>query len=504
MAQAPLTPQAATLHRLISAGQKAGVVMVEANAGDETLKSEKGSSAHPVAQQMIEALSKACTELDKTVLVVAEQLDTFNKALEKNFSNRLSQLAQKAATAIGTSVDDLAMKNEDLAERLADLERAEIETIMQTSSEMRQHLSDSAQQATKEITVFIKGEMKKLQDLVDNPQTELVELSRQQVAEVERLTNQNMETIKRQVSEYEKAIVSSFESLDAQAQDVLAAGKQKLSGKLLGYEQEFERKIIEVKDNLSKLTGAAIEELVSKGEAGNGKVVSCSEQAAKKLSNQVDDWQTNLSFVSDEYQTTLSQNKNSFEEMHAKRLAGRVIEAKDEINKIARDAQTKFTISHKLFVASLKRLEKQYYDRLEHLFLQFERALAQEAHLTPFGSAYPLQAGSELKGILRARLQARGMEIVKGFKRQVEQLESEYTRVSAGLHERLETVRATTIDGLEKQAKNMSLEASKVLRSLKNELAIYNLQLPEIDDAGHTAALAVKAYRSARLSFGSD
>ena len=46
----------------------------------------------------------------------------------------------------------------------------------------------------------------------------------------------------------------------------------------------------------------------------------------------------------------------------------------------------------------------------------------------------------------------------------------------------------------------MNTEVERALRGFRVELAQFNLQLPQIKDAGHAAALAVMAYKRARMS----
>lgn len=464
----------------------------------------KASGLGSAANLMIEALDKASSELDKTVTSSIEQLNIFNENLEKSFANRLGKLAEKAVGAVDSSVEDLVIRKEDFAERLADLERSEIETVVLAAREVRQQLTTRAQQATEAVSRLIDEQMNQLRAMTDKPEIKLVDLSQSRIQEVGSLVEDGKKKIETQESEYEKQISNRVQTFDEKVQGVVSNGKRELEEKLETYHQDFEEKIADVMDRLSKLVNVTVKDLEDKTRAGSDAVGKFSDAAQEKLSDHVEEWQRGLSSVSEEYQGTLTKDKDLSEELHTVKLAQKVAEVKEEINKIAQDASTKLNASHKLFYSSLKRLEKKYYDRLERLFSRFETALSQESRLTTGANAYRPQSNHELREILRARLQARGVEIVKGFRRQVEQFESEYSRASAGSHERLETVRATTIDQLEKQVRSMSMEIGRVLRSFRNELGEASAQLPQIDDAGHAAALAVRAYRNATLSFGSD
>jgi hypothetical protein len=456
------------------------------------------------ANLMIEALDKASNELDKTVTSSVEQLNAFNDALEKNFAGRLNKLAEKALTVVDSSVEDLVVRKEDFAERLADLERAEIEAVVLAARDVYQQLTLRARQATESVSRVVEEQMTQLRTLTENPQAELIDLSHKQIEQVNNFIQSGKSKIESQEGDCEKTISSRIQIFDEKVQEVVADGKKKLDEKLQGYHQEFEEKIADVMDRLSKLVTTTIKELEDRTTDSGKSVASFSQSAQTKLSDRIASWQGDLSGISDEYQTTLNKEKGSFEELHAIKLAQKVAEVKDEINKIAQETAAKLTASHKLFYSSLKRLEKKYYDRLERLLSRFETALSQESRLTTGANAYRPQSSHELREILRARLQARGAEMVREFRRQVEQFESEYSRATAGSNERLETIRATTIDLLEKQVKSMSMEIGRIVRGFRNELSGFNSQLDQIDDAGHAAALAVKAYRNAMLSFGSD
>ena len=50
----------------------------------------------------------------------------------------------------------------------------------------------------------------------------------------------------------------------------------------------------------------------------------------------------------------------------------------------------------------------------------------------------------------------------------------------------------------------MKSELDRISRSFNTELSQLNADLPQIEEAGIAAAMAVTAYRDARLSFGSE
>jgi transposase-like protein len=189
--------------------------------------------------------------------------------------------------------------------------------------------------------------------------------------------------------------------------------------------------------------------------------------------------------------------------MHKTKIQRQVDEVKGEIKTIGEEAKGRLSASHKLFQRALSRLEKKYDERLERLLQQFESTIAQETR-GKMKPDLPIEVRTELKELLDTRLKARGLEIAKAFKRQVELYDLEHARFIADCAERIEAVHATSKDSFEQQLKTMNAEIERMLKGFKIELSQLNLQMPQIKDAGHAAALAVSAYNRARLSFGPD
>jgi phosphotransferase system IIB component len=453
---------------------------------------------------MMEALEKASIELDKTVNSSAEQLKTFNQSLEKLFSGQLSKLADKAASTVEENLDDLIARKEDYADKLGELTRQEASSIVLAARDVRQELAMLSQKTSSAVSEFVEEQIIQLSTLIDEPQKMLIELGESETATLNKVALKNKEKINEQQSEHEKRISDHMKSFEDRVQVVINTGKEKLEEKLQSYQTEFEKKISEVMDKLSKLSDKTLSELQDKITSGQSSLSSYNEIALKRLSQKVEQWQSDLSSIAEEFKTNISKDSERHEYLHSVKLQRKTAEVKEEIHGILEDVSSKLTASHKLFYSSLKHLEKKHYDKLERLFLNFEAALAKEANLNTSVGIYHSKATHELKDLLRSRLKVRGKEIVETLRQKADQIESEYTRSAASCNERLETIRAAAIDALDKQLRSTQLELERIMRGFGNELAELNSQLPQIESAGHAASLAVMAYRSAMLSFGSD
>jgi vacuolar-type H+-ATPase subunit H len=459
-----------------------------------------GSATH----LMIEALEKASVQLDQTVKSSIEQLSAFNEQLQRNFLSQLAKLAERSAGTVESSIEDIVIRKEDHAERLSELERTEMETVVACARDFRQQIAIRSQQVTDSISKVVEEQMSQLRSLIENPGEHFSDFGDAKIESIGKYGEENKTKIEQAEQESEKRISTQAQKLDEDIQDVLAEGKKKVDENLDKHQKEFEDKITSVIDRLSSLVSMTLKELEDQVKSGTNAVFDYNDNSRKRLTSRVDKWHSEVTTAGDEFKGRLERDRESSEQIHARKLERKVSEVKDEINSIAHEALAKLTASHKLFHSSLKRLEKKYYERLDRLFARFETALAHESKLPTGTSAYRSQTSHELRDLLHARLKARSTEIVKSFKRQVEQFDLEYGRISSSSQETVDAIRATALDGLDKQVRSMNLEAERVLRSFRNELIEVNTELPQIEDAGKAAALAIMAFKSAMLSFGNE
>jgi hypothetical protein len=466
--------------------------------------SSKTNESTSATHLMMEALEKASTELEKTVNSSAEQLKTFNKSLEKLFSSQLNKLSDKAANTVEENLDDLLARKEEFTDKLANLQRQEAAAIVMAARDVRQELAILSQKTSQAVSQFIEEQLSQLSSLIEEPKKTLIELGESEVKTLHGVALGSKERINEHQAEHEKKISDHLQSFEDKVQVVIAGGKQKLEEKLQTYQGDFEKKIAEVMERLSKLSDSTLADLQEKVIASQTALVSYNDNGIKRLSQTVAQWQSDLSTINDEFQSRLTADGERHEYLHSVKLQRNAAEVKEEIHGILEDVSGKLTASHKLFYSSLKRLEKKYYDRLERLFANFEAALSKEASLNTSVGIYHSKASHELKELLRSRLKIRGKEIVEALRQQTDLIESEYTRSAASCNERLETIRAAAIDALDKQLRSTQLELERIMRGFGHELSELNSQLPQIESAGHAASLAVMAYRSAMLSFGSD
>ncbi len=459
---------------------------------------EIGTAAH----LMMEAVDKASQELETTVKSCTERLQAFNETLSNNFVNQLTRLTDKALRADARSSSELNARKAHFAERLAELEQSEINRLFQASKEVRQEINLSLQKAVGSISQLVDEQAKTLLPIALSRHESFSSLCKTEIEAMKKAATQGKDRLSEKEIDFNKNLSLKVSDFEVSANKILEAAKERLTSKIDIDLEDLDEKVSQAKAELRKFISGSDDELEQKVKAGSDSLSAAGTKVSKRLQDQVDNWREEMNHLSENFQQALNNERNSFDRIHAGKTERQVQEIKEEIKAITTEAQCRLSASHKLFDGSLKRLEGKYHERLERLLSQFEAAIAQENRvkigMNVFRSDMSSQASHELKDLLTTRLKARGLEIVKDFKRQVALFDLEHARFSASCNERIETVYASANDSMEQQFKAMNAEVERVLRGFRVELSQLNLQLPQIKDAGHAAALAVIAYN--RLS----
>ena len=451
---------------------------------------------------MNEALEKASVDLDKTVRACIIELKNFSETLENRLAHNLEQLLEQSKHFAESNVEDLSAQREEMVDKLAEFERSEITTISTAAREVRQQISQKAKQAGDEIALIVDQQIAELASLVATPDKRFDSFIKDGNESLAGAMKDNNKKIEAKTVGFETELSDKAQNFEEAVKGVLTASKTGIQDVLDQHYKDLEVKIDSVISQLSGVLKTARTDMDSHAARGQSTLENSGESGKTFMANSLEAWRADCEKLDRTFLDTLTLESKDSEHEHSGRLDYKVNEVKAEISSIANDANVKLAANHKLFLNSLKRLQKKYVDRLERLTTKFDAALAEEAKLPQTSTAG--KSSTELREMLRSRLQTRSKEIIKALQKQIEQIEAEYGRYSSGSTERMETIKTSTIDSLEKQLKTMRTEIERITKNFHSQMSDLNSDLPQIEEAGITAAMAVTAYRDARLSFGSE
>lgn len=448
-----------------------------------------------------EGVEKAAADLERIVSNSVEQLTRYSDELEKSLELQLKKIAGQTVSMVENNVEELSAKRDELTERLAEFERNEADEMLKTAQEARERIYALVDMTKQELMGKLAETLKKLNAIAENPQARFSNFSQRNREAMGELSETARDRLTAQKATLESALSSKAKDLDGEADDSVDLSRKNIDKRLAEYEEGFDKKIAEVLAQLDELllsTTGATERATSEGAA---ELEACQLENAEFLSHQVSEWQSNMELLKHNFQEELESTREETLSMHSRRLTYSINEAKSSISQVANDALARITGNHRMYYGSLKRLERKYAEQVARLFGRLEAVISEERDLSAGGSS---QSTEEIKQKLRSQLKIRGGELVKTYRRQVDQMEGDFSRASATSYERIDSIRLQAVESLEKQVRIIRSELDRAEKSFKVELSQLSIELPEIEERGRVAAMSVQAYMSSMLTLDSD
>jgi hypothetical protein len=448
-----------------------------------------------------EGVEKAGDDLQKIVSNSIDQLTRYSEELEKSLESQLKKIAGQTATMVENNVETLGAKRDDLTERLAEFERTEADEMLKTAQESRERIYTLVEKTKQEMMGKLAESLKKLNALAENPQSRFVNFTQKNREAMLEYADNARERLNSQRATLETSLTAKSKELDSRADEAVSLSKQSIEQKLSAYEEGFDTKIAQVLAQLDELLAAtttATDEATTEGAAD---LEACQVENSEFLLHQVEEWKSNMELLKRNFQEQLESNREETLSAHSRRLSYSVNEAKSSINQVANDALARITGNHRMYYGSLKRLERKYEDQVARLFSQLESVISEEREMANGSSG---QSTEEIKQKLKSQLKVRGGELVKTYRRQVDQMENDFARASATSYERIDSIRLQAVESLEKQVRIIRSELDRVEKSFKVELSQLSIELPEIEERGRVAAMSVSAYLTSMLTLDSD
>jgi len=469
-------------------------------------KSPVGSSGSfgSAANLMIEALEKASGELERTVNQCIYQLNTFTEGLDKSLSLQLEKVVAQSGHLVDTHGGDLEAKRDETLDAIGRLEGEQLESLLNAAHELRKRFAERVREATEALGEVMEIQLGDLMSMIQSPQSNLYETAEQKLSDIAKVTEERKSEIDFKSQQHESSMSEKAKAIDEQAHKVIENSKAEVEKHLSDYSAKFDEKIIGVQRQLSDIVEAALVDLKALAERGSSNIDEAKDTNHQVLNEHIEHWHTQLNSMKDRFQSSTLEQQSGFLRLYNDEVEKKLLDSQEEITRIAGRARHRLGTNQKLYLNSLKRVERKLSDEIDRLFFKFEAALTQEAkiNLSVGGTRPPTDA--DVINKLHGRLKAHGAEIVKTFRRQVEQTETEFTRSTQGSNERIESIRSSSVESLEKQVKSMRTDLERITRNFHNEVSELGLKVPVIEETGRAAALAVMTYKSAMLSLEND
>lgn len=458
-----------------------------------------GEGLDSAAKLMLEALSKASSELDKTVNILTEQLLGFNQTLEKSFNDELNASRERMESALRQNLDGLMRDKESVMKAIAEFKRAEIEKVILSGKTVRSGLAAQVEDATRGLSATVAGKIVGIKEHLSAPE-----------AEIKRKHDELNQALTVAVSQAQQELSKTRLAEEHQIQTAETEFENKVMYQLNTGQREFETKFSQRRDELGTHGEQVVTELAGKYDQVIGRlessyqeginVVSKSSQESVDKLKQLADNGTQYFIANDKAfsgsLTGLSELLNGLYEMRLNNLAA---QSRTEIVSAAQHAEECLSATKSELQVCLKEFQRDYVAQFEALHSRFEKALDEYTKKRDSGAMRGLKedrARDQLHSLFR-RL---GQEMIDNAAAAAKRLEAEFQRSMDAFEQRIEAARSQACESLERESKLMAKEMTRSFQEFEKQISELQAQAGQIEKTGRDAANIVMTIRQANLN----
>src|SRR5262245_44916980 len=183
------------------------------------------------AQQMLDALHKASSELSQAVSDCIDQLSAYNLGLQQSLNEQLQQIHERFQTFIEQNSDELENHKEKLLEKLTEFEQTQIETIVSSADSVREALAAHTGRLKDDISHLVEQRLEELETVLKVPEQDISELSETSVSGLSENTEEYQARVDKAAMSGEELVASRAGELEADLQKLVDEWKQSVNDK---------------------------------------------------------------------------------------------------------------------------------------------------------------------------------------------------------------------------------------------------------------------------------
>ncbi|MGD9683124.1 MAG: hypothetical protein AB7W16_18195, partial [Candidatus Obscuribacterales bacterium] len=375
-----------------------------------------------------EAVEKASVDLDRIVNNSIKQLESLGQDLEEALASELKRASSRTEAILAADVDELSSSKDELQGQLTEFERQQVERMLTIAQEARARIDTLVIETKTEIMEQFRENLKDLTRLLENPRSGFDDMEESRAASIDEVVEQGKQKTVARENEAKESLAGSAEELGEEVAEAIAAGRERIDQRLEQYGRGFDEKIKQVLEQLDDLAGETTDLSSAIASQGVQRIEQCREKNETFLGDHIDAFSGSVAELKSKFEKELTDKTAENLSVHSRRLEYQVSEAKATINHVTTDANARVVGIHKSFYGQLKRLERRYQDRIKRQLARLETVMAQERAIPTDSKAMLLRSREELCQRLESELKARGGELVKSIRKQVEQLEDDFRR----------------------------------------------------------------------------
>lgn len=450
--------------------------------------------------KLMQELSKASAELEKTISVLSEQLISFNESLEKTFQEESNAVKERMEASLRQSLDGLQRDKESVMKSLSEFRQSEIERVILSGKTVRSGLSAQVEDCTRGLSATVAGRIAGIRELLAGPETEM----KAKYEETQGFLNSNAEGALLTVRGAGTSEENRLLEIDADFENRLSASMNKS-------QQEFESLFLQKRSQLEEQGEKTMTELARNYDESVIKLEASNQQGALVLEESSKQSQASLSQLSESASAHMKQQEQEFStNLHAlstllnglfeTRLNNLAAQSRTEIVSAAQHAEETLGSMKSELQLNLKEFQRDYIAQFEGLRGKLEKTLDDMARASDGGRLRGLRE-DRVREQLHSLFRRLGQEMIDSAASSANNLESEFQKSMDLFAERIETAKTQACEALDSECKSMQRELAKSFQDFEKQFAELQIRAAQLEKQGKDAANIVMTIRQANLEF---
>lgn len=449
------------------------------------------------AQTMLEALDKAGAELSANVSDCIEQLSSFNFGLQKSLQDQLHQVNERFQSFVESNSEELEKHKETLIQHLEEFERSQIESVFSAGQGVRNSLSAHAEDLFANVSQQVEGELAALKARVDEAEQRMATESGSALPELKASAASGKNKLESTANACEEEVATKAKDLEQKLTELIDEWKVSIESKVSESQVRFNNQAQTAIRECDEVLQGGLETMAKQAGESSLALDQSVSAGILRFDQEFHDWKSQVNTLSEGFSNALASKHKLSDEEATTLLEGNMSQVTLEVASVCQEAGEKIQGLHQTFHNSLHKLEQDSLRQLEHLLSRYESELSENSR--KFNSIAILHSrnATDLQEKLDAQLMSQGGEMLRTINKLAEQLEVDCLKASQGVKERIESIRESTLEALEKQVQLMKAHSDKAVKAYLDSLLELETNSAQIEQAGKAAAVTVMAYRSA-------
>lgn len=464
----------------------------------EPAGSRAADNLDSTARLMAEALAKASTELEKLVSVFCDHLQNFNQELGRSFQDEWRAAEDRMESRLRQTTDAITRDREDLMKKLSEFKQAEIQAVIDTGKEVRGLLAIKVDETAAEFAQTLQEKIRELQELLSGPQAAAITRYDAMRTEVSNDGQELLTTLSTRAQALHESVVAASGQLESEAQETVdgttgeidqhvneAIDSMRSSHQQFATDIEERQRSVPVGLEAKRQESA---ELLGQEEA----------RCLESLNGATAVGTTYAEEVSSSFDVSISDLSSLMTTLYDARLKNLLAQSRTEIVNSARKAEDRILSTRNDLQATLKELQRDYVEKFEALYTEFESSVEEESKDSR-GQAARGGKDGRAREQLNALFRRLGQEMMDTAAQAAGRVENEFQRSVSTFEKRIESARDSACESLEREFKLMQKELGRTRQDFDKQIAELQNELKRIEKDGRDSADIVLTIRSASL-----